>query len=86
MHASVLAATTTEIVVVLIAVGIFALAWLVALFLAVVEAMPPGRKIGWFAALILLAPFSVPYFLVTRFLRFRRDAREGAAPESAVGT
>jgi hypothetical protein len=84
MDAALLAATTTEIVLVVTFVGIFALAWLVALFLAVVEAMPPGRKIGWFAALILLAPFSVPYFLFTRIRRLRREARDGT--ESAVGS
>jgi hypothetical protein len=86
MDGVLLAATTTEIVLIVTFVGIFALAWVVALFLAVVEAMPPGRKIGWFAALIVLAPFSVPYFLVTRFRRIRQEAREDAGTGSAVGT
>ena len=86
MDGALLAATTTEIVLIVTFVGIFSLAWLVAVFFVVVDAMPPARKIGWIAALILLAPFSVPYFLVTRFRRLRREAREGAGAESAVGT
>lgn len=86
MDGAVLAATTTEIVLAVTVAGIFGVAWLAALVLAVVEAMPAGRKIAWISALILLAPFSVPYFLVTRFLRLRRQAREAGGTGSAVGT
>jgi hypothetical protein len=70
-------------VLLLIVVGLYAVGWLVSVFLVAVEAMPTARKIGWFAALTLLAPVSIPYYLVTRFLRFRR---EGAGAESAVGS
>lgn len=86
VEGALLAATTTEIVLIVTFVGIFALAWVVAIVFAVVDAMPPARKIGWIAALVLLAPVSVPYFLVTRFRRLRREAREGPGAGSAVGT
>jgi hypothetical protein len=80
-----LAASTTEIVLILTVVGIFAVAWLASMILVAIDAMPMGRKIGWFAALTLLAPVAIPYYLYKRIRRFRQQGREGVDAESAVG-
>lgn len=85
VDAGLLAASTTEIVLILTVVGIFAVAWLASMILVAIDAMPMGRKIGWFAALTLLAPVAIPYYLYKRIRRMRQQAREGVDAESAVG-
>lgn len=48
-------------------------AWLVSLFLLVVDSIGVGSKIVWFLALTLLAPFAIPIYLVTRHRRMQAE-------------
>ena len=48
-------------------------AWLVSLFLVVVDSIGVGAKILWFLALTLLAPFAIPIYLVTRHRRMQAE-------------
>jgi hypothetical protein len=56
-----------------IVVAVLALAWLVSLFLLVVDSIGVGSKILWFVALTLLAPFAIPIYLVTRHRRMQAE-------------
>ncbi len=48
-------------------------AWIVSLFLLVVDSIGVGEKILWFLALTLLAPFAIPIYLVTRRRRTQAE-------------
>ena len=50
----------------LIVVSVLFVAWIVSLFLLVVDSIGIGAKILWFLALTVLAPFAIPIYLVTR--------------------
>jgi len=56
-----------------ILVALLAVAWLVSLFLVVVDSIGVGAKILWFLALTLLAPFAIPIYLVTRHRRMQAE-------------
>jgi hypothetical protein len=57
----------------LIVAVLLAVAWLVSLFLLVVDSIGVGAKILWFLALTLLAPFAIPIYLVTRRRRMQAE-------------
>ena len=48
----------------LIVLSILFIAWLVTLFLVVVDPIPLGRKVLWAIAVIVLAPVAIPVYLV----------------------
>ena len=50
----------------IIVVSVLFVAWIVSLFLLVVDSIGVGAKILWFLALTVLAPFAIPIYLVTR--------------------
>ena len=56
-----------------IVIAVLAVAWLVSLFLVVVDSIGVGAKILWFRALTLLAPFAIPIYLVTRHRRMQAE-------------
>lgn len=56
-------------ILLIIVAAVLFVAWLVSLFLLVVDTLPVGTKILWFLALTLLAPFAIPVYLVTRSRR-----------------
>ena len=56
-----------------IVLAVLAVAWLVSLFLVVVDSIGVGAKIVWFLALTLLAPFAIPIYLVTRHRRMQAE-------------
>ena len=60
-----------------ILVALLAVAWLVSLFLVVVDSIGVGAKILWFLALTLLAPFAIPIYLVTRHRRMQAEPVQG---------
>jgi type VI protein secretion system component VasK len=55
---------------------VLAVAWLVALTLAIMDSIPVGEKILWVIALTVLAPIAIPVYLV---LRSRRRRTQEAA-------
>jgi hypothetical protein len=57
----------------LIVVSVLFVAWIVSLFLLVVDSIGVGAKILWFLALTLLAPFGIPIYLVTRRRRAQAE-------------
>ena len=57
----------------LIVVAVLFVAWIVSLFLLVVDSIGVGAKILWFLALTLLAPFAIPIYLVTRRRRMQAE-------------
>jgi hypothetical protein len=59
-----------------VVLGILFLAWVVALFLLVVDRISIGAKIVWFLALTVLAPVAIPVYFV---LRWRRAGEEPVA-------
>ena len=48
-------------------------AWVISLFLLVLDSISVGAKVVWFVALTVLAPIAIPVYLV---LRWRRRAPE----------
>jgi hypothetical protein len=48
-------------------------AWVISLFLLVLDSISVGAKVVWFVALTVLAPIAIPAYLV---LRWRRRAPE----------
>ena len=58
---------------------VLAVVWLVALTLCILDSIPLGAKIVWLLVLIVLAPVSVPVYLVLRARR-RRGQEVAAAP------
>ena len=49
--------------------GILAIAWVVSLFLLVVDSISVLAKIGWFLVLTCLAPIAIPVYLILRHHR-----------------
>lgn len=68
--ASLLAATTWEVVLAIVAGLALAALWLIALFLIVLDDRSSGgAKALWLLACILLAPLAVPLYLILRMRR-----------------
>ena len=59
------------VVVSIVVLGLLALAWVVSLFMLVVDSISIGAKILWFVALTCLAPITIPLYLVLRHRRHR---------------
>lgn len=59
------------LVVSIVVLGLLALAWLVSLFLLIVDSISIGAKIVWFVALTCLAPITIPLYLILRHRRHR---------------
>ena len=57
------------VVVSIVVLGLLALAWLVSLFMLVVDSISIGAKIVWFVALTCLAPITIPLYLILRHRR-----------------
>ncbi len=55
----------------IVVLGALFLAWVVSLFLLVVDTISVGAKILWFVVLTCLAPITIPLYLI---LRHRRHA------------
>ncbi len=73
------AASTGEIVLALVAVGILFLIWVVTIAVLFTDTISFGAKLLWFLALTVLAPIAIPvYFLV----RIQRRARPEAVPDA----
>jgi len=58
-------------VISLVVVSVLFLAWLVALFMLLVDSISVGAKILWFLVLTCLAPVAIPIYLVLRHRRHR---------------
>lgn len=50
------------------------LAWVVSLFLLVLDSIPFWQKVVWFLALTILAPVAIPVYLITRRARSAQPA------------
>lgn len=60
--------------ILLIIIGaVLFVAWIVSLFLLVLDSIGVGAKILWFLALTCLAPFAIPIYLVTRRRRMQAE-------------
>ena len=59
------------VVISIIVLGLLFLAWLVSLFMLIVDSISVGAKILWFLAITCLAPIGIPLYLI---LRHRRRA------------
>jgi hypothetical protein len=70
-RAALLGETAGKTVVLLVIAGLLALAWLVSLFVLVLDSISVGAKILWFLALTLLAPFAIPAYFLWRQSRRR---------------
>ncbi len=57
------------VVVSIVVLGLLALAWLVSLFLLLLDSISIGGKILWFVALTCLAPITIPLYLILRHRR-----------------
>jgi hypothetical protein len=57
------------VVVLIVVLGLLALAWVVSLFMLIVDQISIGAKILWFVALTCLAPITIPLYLVLRHRR-----------------
>ena len=53
----------------ILVLGILAIAWVVSLFLLVVDSISVLAKIGWFLFLTCLAPIAIPVYLILRHRR-----------------
>ena len=60
-------------ILLIIVAAVLFVAWLVSLFLLVVDSIGVGAKIIWFLALTLLAQFAIPIYLVTRRRRMQAE-------------
>jgi hypothetical protein len=60
-------------ILLLIIAAVLFVAWIVSLFLLVVDSIGVGAKVVWFLALTLLAPFAIPVYLVTRRRRMQAE-------------
>ena len=63
----------------IVVVVVLAVAWLVALTLAIMDSIPVGEKILWCLALTVLAPIAIPVYFVLRARR-RRTQEAAVAP------
>jgi H+/Cl- antiporter ClcA len=77
--ATVLGASTGTIVLAIAVAVVLGVAWLVALFALVLDTISVGAKIAWFLALVLLAPFAIPVYLVLRHRRRQQLHGSGAS-------
>ena len=59
------------LVISILVLGLLAIAWLVSLFLLMVDSISVLAKIVWFVLLTCLAPVAIPVYLI---LRHRRHA------------
>jgi hypothetical protein len=75
--AAVLGASTGTTVVLIVIVSVLALAWLVSLFVLVLDTISVGAKIVWFLALTVLAPVAIPAYFLWRLSR--RQAPTGSS-------
>ncbi len=57
------------VVVSIVVLGALAIAWLVSLFMLIVDSISVGAKILWFVALTCLAPITIPLYLILRHRR-----------------
>jgi hypothetical protein len=57
------------VVVSIVVLGLLAIAWLVSLFLVIVDSISVAAKILWFVALTCLAPITIPLYLILRHRR-----------------
>ncbi len=57
------------LVISILVLGALAIAWLVSLFLLVVDSISVLAKIGWFIVLTCLAPIAIPVYLILRHRR-----------------
>ena len=55
--------------IILISLGLLAIAWVVSLFLLVADSISVVAKIVWFLALTCLAPIAIPVYLILRHRR-----------------
>jgi hypothetical protein len=60
------------LVVSILVLGALLIAWLVSLFLVLVDSISVLAKIGWLIVLTCLAPIAIPVYLI---LRHRRHSR-----------
>ena len=58
-------------VISLVVLSVLFLAWLVALFMLLVDSISVGAKILWFLVLTCLAPVAIPIYFVLRHRRHR---------------
>jgi hypothetical protein len=77
MHA-LLAASTGQIVLYLVVASVLFCAWLVSLFVLVLDHISFGAKVVWFVLIVCLAPVSIPIYF---YLRHRRRTQ---APATAL--
>ena len=57
------------VVVSIVVLGLLALAWLVSLYMLLLDSISIGAKIVWFVALTCLAPITIPLYLILRHRR-----------------
>jgi hypothetical protein len=57
----------------LVVVTLLFFAWLIALFMLLVDSVSVGAKILWFILLTCLAPVAIPVYLVLRHRRHRPE-------------
>ena len=60
-------------VVSLLVVSLLFVAWLIALFMLLVDSISVGAKILWFVVLTCLAPVAIPVYFVLRHRRHRAE-------------
>jgi hypothetical protein len=65
-----------------VVMAILFVAWIVALFALVLDAISFVAKCVWFVALTLLAPIAIPVYLVLRVRRSRDQPQATAARSS----
>jgi hypothetical protein len=66
-------------ITVVVLLAILFVAWLVALFMIIVDSISVVAKIVWLVAVTVLAPFAIPVYFI---LRHRRTTHETAAASS----
>jgi len=62
-------------VISLVVVSLLFVAWLIALFVLLVDSISVGAKILWFLAITCLAPVAIPIYFVLRHRRRREEPR-----------
>ena len=66
----------------IIVVTVLCLAWIVSLFLIVLDSISVGAKIFWLVAVTLLAPITIPLYLILR--RRRTHVPESGGSVTAI--
>jgi Phospholipase_D-nuclease N-terminal len=72
------------ILLLILVLGLLALAWIVSLFVLVMDTISVGAKILWFLALTLLAPVGIPAYFLWRHSR-SGDRIDASAHSGAPG-